>query len=171
MKKTIRITSLILIVILASIFWIRASAKPEAPVQPVAFDHWQHVTKEDGPGLDCAFCHDNAAKSAHATVPNTSVCMACHESMKTESPEVQKLAAYSEAHQQPPWARVYFLSDTADAYFTHKPHIRAKVDCAACHGQVAQSHQIRREVKHTMGWCVDCHRQQNVSTDCYVCHR
>jgi hypothetical protein len=30
---------------------------------------------------------------------------------------------------------------------------------------------VRREVNQSMGWCIDCHRAQRASLDCYVCHR
>ena len=97
--------------------------------------------------------------------------MTCHESIKTDSPEVQKLAAFSTGGEQPPWVRVYWIDKDADVYFTHKPHIRAGVDCSACHGNVREMHRVRREVNQTMGWCVDCHRERQVSVDCYICHR
>jgi hypothetical protein len=162
---------LILLIVAGGVAALRRSSASDAPAQPVAFDHWQHVTKPEGPQLDCAFCHENADKSPHATIPNTSTCMTCHESIETDRPEVQELAAYSASGKQPPWVRVYWIDSDADAYFTHKPHIRAGVDCSACHGNVGEMHRVRREVNQTMGWCVDCHRERKVSVDCYVCHR
>ena len=143
----------------------------DAPQQPVEFDHSLHVSNADGPQLDCAFCHEHADKSSRATIPNSATCMGCHESVKPDSPEIQKLAAYYERHEQPPWVRVYYIEKSADVYFTHKPHVAAGLDCAECHGQVEQMHRVRREVNQSMGWCVDCHRQRNANTDCYVCHR
>ena len=136
---------------------LRASGKPEAPRQPIEFDHWQHVTKEgdETPQLECTFCHENVDKSSHATIPNITTCMGCHDSIKTESPEVQKLAAFAERKEQPPWRRVYWLEPEANAYYT----------------QVGQMHRVRREVNQTMGWCMDCHTSRGVSVDCYVCHR
>jgi hypothetical protein len=122
---------------------LRAFGKPEAPLQPVAFDHWQHVTKEEGPQLDCSFCHEHADSSPHATIANVSTCMICHDSIKTESHEVQKLARFARNNSQPPWVRVYWFETTADAYFTHKPHVRAGIDCETCHGQVGQMGQVR----------------------------
>src|SRR5262249_21790746 len=162
---------LILLIAAGAVAALNRSSKAEGPAQPVAFDHWQHVTKQEGPQLDCGFCHENAARSSHATIPNTSTCMSCHEVIKTDSPEVQKLAAYSQSGGQPPWVRVYWIDNSADAYFTHKPHIRAGVDCSVCHGDVGQMHRVRREVNQTMGWCIDCHRERRVSVDCYICHR
>jgi hypothetical protein len=173
MKKWFGVVSVLIILIVAGgVAALRRSSASEAPAQPVAFDHWQHVTKPEGPQLDCTFCHENADKSSHATIPSSSkTCMTCHESIKTDSPEVQKLAAYSASGKQPPWARVYWIDKDADVYFTHKPHIRAGVDCSACHGNVGEMHRVRRVVNQAMGWCVDCHRERRVSVDCYICHR
>lgn len=160
-----------LVVLVTGIFLLQAAGKPEAPRQPVEFNHWQHVTKKGGPELDCAYCHEHADKSPHATIPNTETCMACHVAEKTESPEVQKLAAISERGEQPQWARVYWFEKEANVFFTHKAHTRAGVDCAECHGKVGESQKLRREINQTMGWCMDCHRARQASIDCYVCHR
>jgi hypothetical protein len=97
--------------------------------------------------------------------------MGCHQSEKADSPEVQKLAAFAERKEQPPWRRVYWLEPEANAYYTHKPHIRAGLECETCHGKIGEMHRVRRVVDQTMGWCIDCHRARNVSNDCYICHR
>lgn len=143
----------------------------EGPSQPVEFDHWQHVSKEEGPQLDCAACHEYADQSPVASIPSVSTCMVCHESINTESPEIKKLAAFAQRVEEPPWRRVYWIDPEADVFFSHKAHTRAQIDCADCHGQVSQSHQIKREVNHSMGWCIDCHSQKQASVDCYICHR
>lgn len=163
---------IILVVVVSGLLLMKAAARPEAPVQPIEFDHWQHVTKEEGPQLECTFCHENVDKSSHATIPNaTTTCMACHESIKTESPEVQKLAALSQKNEQPAWIRVYWIEKSANVFYTHKPHIKAGLECVTCHGRIGEMHRVRREVNQSMGWCVECHRQRGVSIDCYVCHR
>ena len=165
------IIPVVLILSATGIVLLQAAGKPEAPHQPVDFNHWQHVTKKEGPELDCAYCHEHADKSPHATIPNTETCMACHLAVKTESPEVQKLAAISERGEQPAWARVYWFEKEANVFFTHKAHTRAGVGCAECHGKVGESQKVRREINQTMGWCMDCHRARQASIDCYVCHR
>jgi hypothetical protein len=170
------IAALLVIALLAGgVFLVIGAGKPAAPAQPIAFDHWQHVRKgaegEEVPELECGFCHEHADKSAHATIPNANTCMLCHQAIKTESPEVQKLAAFAERNEQPPWTRVYSFEREAAVFFTHKPHFKAGIECSACHGDVANSHQIRREVEQNMGWCIDCHRSRGASIDCYACHR
>ena len=174
------ISVLIAVAIVSVIFLSGVIGKPYEPVQPIAFDHWLHTSKQPDPNqsdtdpapqLKCEDCHEHADKSRYATIPNVSKCMQCHETMKTDRPEVQKLAAIAARSEQPAWARVYWIDKSADVFFTHKPHIRAGVDCAVCHGPVDQMHRVRREVDHSMGWCIECHRQKKVSVDCSICHR
>ena len=75
MKRVILFAVIITIAISAmGVVLLRAGAKPEAPKQPIEFDHWQHVTKEEGPQLECTFCHENVDKSSHATIPNVDTC-------------------------------------------------------------------------------------------------
>jgi hypothetical protein len=170
-----RLTKLILLsvaVIAAGLFLLlRAIARSEPPHQPIAFDHWQHVSKKEGPELKCSFCHEHVDKSAHATIPNVDTCMVCHQTEKTETADVRKLATIAERKEQPAWARVYWFEPEANVFFTHKAHERVGIECASCHGDVSQSRQVRREVNQTMGWCIDCHRAKGASVDCYVCHR
>lgn len=121
--------------------------------------------------MECVACHEHADKSRSASIPNVALCMSCHETMNTESAEVQKLTEIAARGEQPAWVRVFFLEDSADVFYTHKPHVKAGIACATCHGQVGQMHEVRREVDQSMSWCIKCHREQRVSIDCYVCHR
>jgi hypothetical protein len=97
--------------------------------------------------------------------------MVCHENVKLESPEIQKLATYAKAGQEPPWVRVYGFHPEAAVVFTHKRHVKAGVECSTCHGDMANMMDMRENVKWTMGKCIDCHREKQVSTDCLVCHK
>ncbi|MFY9555258.1 MAG: cytochrome c3 family protein [Blastocatellia bacterium] len=172
MRRAIKsLMAVIVAISVIGLVLLRTSAKPEAPLQPIEFDHWQHVTKGDGPQLECTFCHEHADKSSHATIPNVDTCMGCHQSERADAPEIQKLAAFAERKEQPPWRRVFWFEPEANAFYTHKPHIRAGLECTTCHGDIGQMHRVRREVNQTMGWCIDCHRSRSVSVDCYVCHR
>jgi len=172
MRKAIKSAVFVILAIsVIGLVLLRAAGKPEAPRQPIEFDHWQHVTKEEGPQLECAFCHENVDKSSHATIPNVDTCMGCHQTVEADKDEIQKLTSFADRKQQPPWRRVYWIEPEANAYYTHKPHIRAGIECATCHGKIGDMHRVRREVDQTMGWCMDCHRSRSVSVDCYVCHR
>lgn len=77
------------------------------------------------------------------------------------------------------WVRVHNLPDFVT--FDHRPHVAAGVACAQCHGPVESMTRVRQTSDLTMGWCVNCHRQTQVtppgaaaprpaSTDCSACH-
>ena len=68
------------------------------------------------------------------------------------------------------WQRVYGYTNQVHVRFNHAPHIRANVDCATCHGNVAQQTVAERNVDLNMGFCVNCHRQKQASNDCLTCH-
>ena len=134
--------------------------------QPIAYSHKQHIAL----GLQCLDCHSSADTSAAATIPSVRKCMLCHAKVASNKPEIQKLAAYSKAKREVPWERVYGFPHEALVKFQHAPHIRAKVDCATCHGDMTQATTAELLVKHNMGSCVSCHRQNKASEDCAACH-
>jgi len=94
------------------------------------------------------------------------------------------------------WERVYRLPD--HVRFIHEAHIRfltqgepRMVDiplggggarqlpmtvgqaCSVCHGDVASMIEVQPQAGQSlkMGTCLDCHRQNNVATDCTICHK
>jgi hypothetical protein len=166
MRRIYVFGAVVLILVIASAaaaFW------PPGPVrQPVAYPHKTHVIDNQ---MECLTCHVNADRSIAATIPSVTECMVCHENVKTDSPEIQKLAAYAKAGEEPPWVRVYGFRPEAAVYFTHKRHVKAKVECSTCHGDMANMMDIRENVQWTMGKCIDCHRERQVSVDCLVCHK
>ena len=62
-----------------------------------------------------------------------------------------------------------YLKDRREI-FNHAPHIRAGVECATCHGDVARQTVAGRNVDLTMGFCVKCHKTRHASNDCLTCH-
>jgi formamidopyrimidine-DNA glycosylase len=68
------------------------------------------------------------------------------------------------------WQRVFGYPDEAHVRFNHAPHIRANVECATCHGNIAEQTVAQRNVEMTMGFCVNCHRERKASLDCLACH-
>jgi hypothetical protein len=96
--------------------------------------------------------------------------MICHSQIAADRPLIKQVTSYSERGVEIPWQRVYGFTPQAHVRFNHAPHIRANVDCQACHGDLAQMTVAERTVDHTMGFCVNCHRQKNASNDCLTCH-
>jgi hypothetical protein len=138
----------------------------EAPVQPIAFSHQIHLQK----GLGCINCHAGVDRGLDAKIPSITLCMTCHQTIATGRPEIQRLKAYRDRGEDVQWRRVYGFEPSAHVKFNHAPHIRKGVECAACHGNMATQTVALREVDHTMGFCMDCHRNKNASTDCVTCH-
>jgi hypothetical protein len=98
--------------------------------------------------------------------------MGCHEYVATEHPEIQELTGYWERQEPIPWQRVYDLPSFA--FFNHAPHISAGVSCGSCHGDVANMTVAEPAVEMTMGFCLDCHAEQenkDALYDCLICHR
>jgi cytochrome c7-like protein/class III cytochrome C family protein len=134
--------------------------------QPIAYSHKQHIAL----GLQCLDCHIAADTSASATIPSIKKCMLCHAKIAVDKPEIKKLAGYWTAKREIPWQRVYGFEKEALVKFQHAPHIRAKVECATCHGDMTQATEAQLLVKHNMGTCLSCHRQNRASEDCAACH-
>lgn len=124
-----------------------------APAQPIAFSHALHAGLYE---IDCQYCHAGAERSRHAGVPATSICLNCHSQVKTDAPEIRKLATFASADTPPPWVKVHRLPDFA--FFSHASHVTAGLTCQTCHGQVQQMVRVEQQEPMTMGWCLSCHR-------------
>jgi hypothetical protein len=152
-----------------------ASCARESPAeQPVAFSHRAHVEKK----LSCVFCHGGAERHAQAALPSVVLCMTCHTVVKPDSAEIRKVKAYLERREEIPWRRIYALPGEAAVFFDHHRHAAAGVKCVSCHGDAASREVLRREVRLTMGFCVECHRENSskfrdkrLADDCATCHR
>jgi hypothetical protein len=135
------------------------------PTQPVPYSHKLHAGEL---GMDCRYCHFGAERSAHGSVPPTSVCMNCHTQVKTDSSKLLPIYA-SWGGKEPKsdvdggpiaWKRIHKVSDYA--YFNHSAHIGIKhkgvaVGCVTCHGRVDQMPVVHQTQPLSMSWCLDCH--------------
>jgi hypothetical protein len=141
------------------------SAKAAAPAQPIPYSHKKHLAL----GLKCDSCHTNPTPGIHMTIPQSGKCMACHTEVAKESPAIRKLAEYDESKKPVPWVRVYAVP--AWVYWNHRTHLQAKVECDACHGQVAEMDTMKLATDvTTMQGCVDCHQQREAPAGCETCH-
>ena len=189
-----------------SAFHLPGNFQDYEPQQPIAFSHRLHAGEMEVP---CLYCHSGAAKSRFAGIPSANVCMNCHrfvtaslgavraedrlaqqenrEARPVVSQEVEKLyralgldSDLKQAGQAEPiaWVRVHNLPDFA--YFDHRAHFGAGVDCQRCHGPVETMERVRQIEDLSMGFCVNCHRQVegtrladrevHPSIDCATCH-
>lgn len=141
------------------------------PVQPVAFSHRLHAGDL---ALDCLFCHTGAERSRHAGFPSFGTCAACHRFVRARwnevrvdstavSAEIERVLADSPSIR---WVKVHNLADFV--YFDHARHTNGGVACGRCHGDVASMERVRQTVDMNMGWCVGCHRAENVKLNAGV---
>ena len=136
-------------------------------VQPIAFPHNRHIEK----GLACTeYCHESVTKGPIAGLPSVKTCMICHDSIATDRPLIKTITEYQNKGRDIAWQRVYGYARESHVRFNHAPHIRAGVDCATCHGDIARQTVAERNVDLTMGFCVNCHKTRNASNDCLTCH-
>lgn len=136
------------------------------PKQPFDFSHKIHLSK----GVQCTDCHTGVEQGPVAGIPSINTCMICHSQIATDRPLIQQLTKLSEAKTDLQWQRVYDFPPQSHVRFDHAPHIRAKVECSTCHGNLAEQTVATRVVKLDMAYCVNCHKSKQASNDCLTCH-
>jgi cytochrome c553 len=134
-----------------------------APDQPVKFSHKVHVGEN---GIDCMYCHTTAEQGKSAGIPATNLCMNCHilirEGTNSGKFEIAKVVEANETGTPIEWTRIHNLPD--HVFFSHAVHVgSAKLDCATCHGTVEEMDIMRQHSDLSMGWCINCHRETQVS--------
>jgi hypothetical protein len=139
--------------------------EPE-PQQPFAYSHKVHLAQE----LACTDCHDGVERGPRAGIPGINTCMTCHQAVATDKPLVKSMADMQAKGLDFAWQRVYAYPREAHVRFEHAPHIRAKVECSTCHGDMTQQDVARRVVDMNMAFCVNCHAEKQASNDCLTCH-
>lgn len=136
-----------------------------APTQPIPFSHKRHAGDNNIP---CMYCHSNADKSRHATVPSMNVCMNCHQVVKTDSPLIKQVTQHYKENKPIEWVKVHDVPDFV--FFDHKRHVKKGIACQTCHGPVETMAVIEQVETLNMGFCVNCHRANGAPQDCYTCH-
>ena len=151
------------------------------PEQPIPFSHYLHSGQNQVP---CQYCHVSPAAGRHSTVPSVNICMNCHNLVAGKTQEGQEhiknlRKAYAE-NTPVRWVKVHDLPD--HAHFVHQPHIahflpkendpdELQEVCAKCHGEVNTMAKVGTQVPFNMGWCVNCHRENNAPINCSTCHQ
>ena len=138
---------------------------PPAPEQPLPFSHRNHAGVQK---VECKTCHPMPDTGEFAGLPETSVCMSCHKSIKTDSPHIQKLTSHHADKKPIAWRRVYRIPDYV--FFSHKEHVAKGATCETCHGPVRERDVLRKEKDISMAACMDCHRARQASLACNYCH-
>lgn len=133
-----------------------------APDQPIKFSHLIHAGENE---IDCRYCHFTADYSLTANFPSNNVCLNCHNVVRNGANsgrfEINKIHRAAETGEPIEWIRIHKLPD--HSFFSHAQHVNAgKLDCSECHGQVETMHILKQVEDLSMGWCLTCHRENNV---------
>jgi mono/diheme cytochrome c family protein len=158
------------------------------PIQPIHYSHRIHAGLNE---IECKYCHSSARTSKHSGIPSLNVCMNCHKSIAEVADasseftsvtdeyskefydkEIQKLykaagwdpatQSYTGNTQPVEWVRIHNLPDFA--YFNHSQHVTvAGIQCQKCHGPVEEFEVMYQFAPLTMGWCINCHRETQVT--------
>jgi len=150
------------------------------PVQPIQFSHKHHAGDYE---IDCQYCHSGTDVSAAAGVPSVELCMGCHQQFPASYDELEGIRSLKqdwEEKKPTEWLQIHRLPEHVQ--FRHNRHIQAGFDCQTCHGPVEEMDKVYLvpdthvwpwllpTQKLEMGWCINCHRENGASQDCYVCH-
>ena len=68
----------------AFVLWPSRREAGYMPDQPIAYNHKIHAGDLK---IECLYCHSEADRGPHATVPPLSTCMKCHEEVQTKDAE------------------------------------------------------------------------------------
>src|SRR5437763_4004693 len=126
-----------------------------SPKQPIDFPHQVHAGDNK---IACLYCHYAARTSRHAGIPPAAVCMNCHSMIEKQTAEIEKLQEAVQENRPIRWVKVHNLPDFV--YFNHSQHVLSKIACQRCHGPVETMDRVTQVSPLTMGWCLDCHREQ-----------
>lgn len=142
------------------------TASLPGPTQPVFFRHDIHAGQY---GIDCQFCHSTVEIASTPGIPPMSTCASCHQYvLGNGNPEIAKVMEAVSAGEAIQWEEIHDLPQ--HAHFPHYRHVNAGVTCQECHGPVETMPQVYLYSPLKMGWCLDCHKSREVTTDCTACH-
>ena len=161
-----------------------------APKQPIAFSHKLHAGKhamdcsychfnaERGrhagvpPASVCLGCHSPEKGGVGAGINEVEKLVGILSAEVDESYTMHELtylniegapeAPLKEVHKEGGivhWERIHKLPD--HVYFSHEWHVAAGVSCQTCHGPIEEMEVVYQYADLSMGWCMDCHRNDN----------
>jgi hypothetical protein len=117
-----------------------------APEQPIKFSHKLHAGQYQ---INCNYCHTGVYEGKGGNVPSANICMNCHNAIKRESPEIQKIYSAIENNEPIQWVRVHNLPDLA--YFNHSQHTNVGgLECKNCHGEIEKMEVVEQRSSLTM---------------------
>ena len=146
-----------------------------APEQPIPFSHKKHAGEYK---MACVYCHTQVEVANHSAVPSLNICMNCHMVVATDKEPIKRLQKKYYDGETVNWVKVHMLPDHVK--FNHKRHVHrfsTEADrypaCKTCHGEIKQMDVVKQHSSLSMGWCVNCHREQTPQgpLNCSTCHQ
>lgn len=136
--------------------------------QPIAFNHRKHVVENE---IGCSTCHVSYESETFSGMPDAEICGTCHSEPLGKSTEEARLVSLLRANRPLVWNGLF--RQPGHIFYSHRRHVmKAKIACARCHGDIAQTTSPPRSVKRLrMADCIACHEERGVATDCTTCHR
>lgn len=151
----------------------------------IRFNHARHLGKNVG--ATCKTCHGRAATSTSVNdslIPAGTTCDVCHDSdhddLSRVKPGDEPMGQCGFCHlgyKDADGNRVAELwMPRANMVFSHKAHADRNIDCAKCHGDVAQLELATRDQLPRMRGCLGCHQmpdpasQGDAKSACDTCH-
>ncbi len=157
-----------------------------ATAAELEFSHELHLGKV---GLSCNFCHSSVAQSAEASdqnLPQSQLCLACHDGQTAPSVDVSALAERKPAPRDFAFSHEQHLAydniagKIAEAiddgkYLGPVPDIREQLSsdgaCAGCHRGLERAAKVDSDVHLPhMADCLVCHDQIDNPFSCEQCH-
>jgi hypothetical protein len=124
--------------------------------EELPFSHQAHVQR----GMVCTFCHSGATRGPSADLPSLELCATCHRTISGDNEDMQAVVTAFDEGREVSWPRVYKQPDFV--YFSHRPHVAvAGLSCDTCHGNVGEMTLARKVRDMHMGFCLNCHEDQN----------
>lgn len=137
-------------------------------VQPILFNHRLHVADLE---MDCDVCHLYYKEREHSGLPLLDTCLDCHEEPLTENPEEEKIRELAAAGRVDPFRKLFRIPE--HTHYSHGRHAgSAEIECRVCHGAIDETEAPPEYpmVRIDMDFCLDCHEQNGIHTDCTGCH-
>ena len=150
------------------------------PLQPIQFSHKHHAGQFQ---IDCQYCHSGTDRSPAAGVPSVELCMGCHAQFPASYDElegIRTLKEHWEEKQPIEWVQIH-RAPRVRAVPAPRPRARGlrlpdlprrrrDLRQAVAGADTMWWPWLLPAAKLEMGWCIDCHRQNNATQDCYACH-
>lgn len=103
-----------------------------------------------------------------AGFPAAEKCQVCHSDAGASAAALRQVAAWKKDDRPYPLKRIYVNRDFV--IFSHARHAAAKIECAACHGNVYSMPALTVFKDTSMQSCVDCHTEYRATLECVLCH-